>query len=158
MNKALRCIGAILLCEAAGILGTFFTASQIQTWYLTELIRPSFSPPNWLFGPVWTILYALMGISLFLVWEQKKRNKEWQGAITIFFVQLFLNAIWTPIFFGMHALGFAFGVIIAMWLAIVLTIIVFYRQKKVAGYLLIPYLLWASFASVLNGAIWYLNR
>lgn len=158
MNKTLRCIGAILLCEAVGILGSVLTASQIQTWYLTEVIRPSFSPPNWLFGPVWTILYALMGIALYLVWEQKKRNKEWRAAIAIFFVQLFLNAIWTPIFFGMHALGFAFGVIIAMWLAIVLTIIVFYRQKKVAGYLLIPYLLWVSFASVLNGAIWYLNR
>lgn len=158
MKKKLQLAGAIILCESAGLLGSIFTASQIQSWYLTELIRPSFSPPNWLFGPVWTTLYALMGIALYLVWQQKKRNKEWRGAIALFFVQLFLNAIWTPIFFGMHALGFAFGVIIAMWCSIVMTIILFYRQKKIAGYLMIPYLLWVSFASVLNGAIWYLNR
>ncbi len=156
MKKIIQIAGAIILCESAGILGSVFTASQIQSWYLTVLIRPSFSPPNWLFGPVWTILYALMGIALYLVW-QKKRNQEWRAALTLFFVQLFLNAIWTPIFFGLHELGIAFGVIIAMWCSIVMTIILFYRQKKLAGYLLIPYLLWVSFASVLNGTIWYLN-
>ena len=157
MKKILQLGGAILLCELAGILGTLFTASQIQSWYLGELIRPSFAPPNWLFGPVWTILYALMGVALYLVWQNRK-NKEKASAIRIFFLQLALNALWTPIFFGLHAIGAAFGVIIAMWFSIVLTIVLFYRQKKIAGYLLIPYLLWVSFASVLNGAIWYLNR
>lgn len=157
MNKALRCIGAILLCEAAGILGTFFTVSQIQSWYLTELIRPSFSPPNWLFGPVWTMLYALMGISLFLVWEMKK-SKERSHALGVFFLQLALNALWTPIFFGLHATGAAFAVILLMCCTIIWNIIVFYRLKKAAAYLLVPYLLWVSFASVLNGAIWILNR
>lgn len=157
MNKILRCIGAILLCESAGILGSVFTASQIQSWYLTVLIRPSFSPPNWLFGPVWTILYALMGISLFLVWELKK-SQERKKALGVFFLQLALNALWTPIFFGLHATGVAFAVILTMWCAIIWNIILFYRLKKVAAYLLVPYLLWVSFASVLNGAIWILNR
>ena len=146
-----------MLCESAGILGSVFTASQIQSWYLTVLIRPSFSPPNWLFGPVWTILYALMGISLFLVWELKK-SQERKKALGVFFLQLALNALWTPIFFGLHATGVAFAVILTMWCAIIWNIILFYRLKKVAAYLLVPYLLWVSFASVLNGAIWILNR
>lgn len=157
MKKLLQIAGAIILCELAGILGTIFTASQIQTWYLTELILPSFAPPNWLFGPVWTILYALMGISLFLIWEMKKSKKRTE-ALGVFFLQLALNAIWTPIFFGLHATGVALMVIIAMWACIIWTIVLFYQQKKIAAYLLIPYLLWVSFASVLNGAIWYLNR
>lgn len=157
MNKTLRCIGAIILCEAAGILGTFFTGSKIQSWYLTELIRPSFAPPNWLFGPVWTILYALMGISLFLVWEMKK-SKERSRALSVFFLQLALNALWTPVFFGLEAAGAGFVVILTLWCTIIWNIFVFYRIKKIAAYLLIPYLLWVSFASVLNGAIWILNQ
>ncbi len=157
MSRTIRVILSILICEAAGALGTIFTASQIQSWYLGELVRPSFAPPNWLFGPVWTLLYALMGIALFLVWKMKK-SRQRTHAIQVFFLQLFLNAIWTPIFFGLHAVGAAFVVIVMMWAAIVATMIVFYREKKVAAYLLVPYLLWVSFASVLNGAIWVLNR
>lgn len=157
MGRTIRVIVSILICEAAGALGTIFTASQIQSWYLGELVRPSFAPPNWLFGPVWTLLYALMGIALFVIWEMKKSQRR-NRALQIFCVQLILNAVWTPVFFGLHALFAAFVIIIAMWLAIIWTIVVFYREKKIAAYLLIPYLAWVSFASVLNGAIWILNR
>lgn len=157
MKKTIRLVGSILICELAGALGTLFTASQIQSWYLGELIRPSFAPPNWLFGPVWTLLYALMGVALFFIWEMKD-TQERKRALQVFFLQLSLNAIWTPVFFGLHALLAALVIIISMWLSIIWTIVLFYREKKTAAYLLIPYLLWVSFASVLNGAIWILNR
>lgn len=157
MKKTIRLIGSILICEGAGALGTLFTASQIQSWYLGELIRPSFAPPNWLFGPVWTLLYALMGVALFFIWEMKD-SQERKRALQVFFLQLSLNAIWTPVFFGLHALLAALVIIIAMWLSIIWTITLFYHEKKSAAYLLVPYLMWVSFASVLNGAIWILNR
>lgn len=146
---------AILLCEGVGILGSFFTVSAIPTWYVT-LTKPSFSPPNFIFGPVWTMLYALMGISLYLVWTSKVESK--QQALKYFFVQLGLNAMWSIIFFGLKKPGLAFFEIIALWIAIYLTIKAFQKISKVASYLLYPYLAWVSFASILNLSIWILNR
>lgn len=146
---------AILLCEGAGILGSFFTVSSISTWYAT-LTKPSFSPPNYIFGPVWTILYALMGISLYLVWTSKNKSK--QQAVNLFLIQLGLNAIWSIIFFGLKNPGLAFIEIIALWVAIFLTIRTFQKVSKIASYLLYPYLVWVSFASVLNLSILILNR
>lgn len=137
--KLLLSIG---LCLGVGIVGSFFTISAIPTWY-AGLNKPVFSPPNWVFGPVWTILYILMGISLYLVWQKKKIPP-------VFWVQLILNALWSTIFFGLKNPGLALVDIIALWIAIILTIKSFYKINKFAGKLLIPYFLWVSFATILN--------
>ena len=175
----LKLITSIIICEAAGIIGSIFTAPSVKDWY-PYLLKPSFNPPDWLFAPVWTILFLLMGISLYLVrakkWEsnvssEEKKEKAWnpistklwrgewreENAIMIFYLQLVLNILWSIIFFGFRAFDIAFIEILMLWFAILYTIINFYRISKPAGYLLIPYLLWVSFASVLNFYIWWLN-
>lgn len=143
---------AIIISQSAGLIGTLFTFSAIPTWY-AYLDKPSFAPPNWVFGPVWTTLYTLIGISLFLIWQNKKKPST-----KLFFFHLFLNAIWSPIFFGLKNLGLAFVVILVMDITLVLIIKYFYKFSKLASYLLVPYLLWISFASVLNFSIWQLNK
>ncbi len=145
-----KLIFSIILAQSAGGIGTFFTFDAIPTWYAV-LNKPVFSPPNWLFGPVWTILYTLIGISLYLIWTNKK------GSLKLFLFHLFLNAIWSPIFFGAKNLGLAFLVILVMDITLILIIKNFYKVNKIAGLILIPYLLWISFASVLNFTIWQLN-
>lgn len=145
---------SISLCLGAGVFGSFFTVSSIPTWYAT-LNKPVFSPPNWVFGPAWTILYILMGISLYLVWTSKGKLK--QNAFNLFFAQLGLNVLWSIFFFGMKNPTLALVDIVALWIAIFLTIKSFYRINRLAGNLLIPYLLWVSFAAVLNLAIVMLN-
>ena len=145
-----KLIFSIILAQSAGGVGTLFTFSAIPTWYAL-LNKPSFSPPNWLFGPVWTILYTLIGISLYLIWTNKK------GKLKLFFFHLFLNAIWSPIFFGAKNLGLAFIVILVMDMTLIVIIKNFYKVNKVAGLILIPYLMWISFASLLNFSIWRLN-
>ncbi len=148
-------IYAILICQAAGLLGSFFTISSIPTWY-AMLTKPFFSPPNFVFGPVWTTLYALMGISLYMVWTSKAKSKH--HAVKLFFIQLGLNTVWSILFFGLKSPSLAFIEIIALWVAIVLTIQAFQKISKVASYLLYPYLAWVSFATILNLSIWILNR
>lgn len=145
---------AVVVSELAGVAGSFFTISEIPTWYST-LTKPALNPPAWIFGPVWVTLYALMGISLWLVW--KSNSSEKKRAIWLFIVQLVLNAIWSPIFFGAHSIGNALVVIVLLWAAIVLTIFVFNKISKLAAWLLVPYILWVSFATYLNYAIWILN-
>ncbi len=145
-----KLIFSIILAQSAGGIGTFFTFDAIPTWY-AFLNKPVFSPPNWLFGPVWTILYTLIGISLYLIWTSKK------GSLKLFLFHLFLNAIWSPIFFGAKNLGLAFLVILVMDITLIIIIKNFYKVNKTAGLVLIPYLLWISFASILNFAIWQLN-
>ena len=147
---------AILGCELIGILGSVFTVSSIATWYAT-LNKPSFAPPNWLFGPVWTLLYFLMGVSLYLVWQQGTKKKKVRAALMYFSIQLALNFIWPPIFFGLRSPALALLVIVAMWVMIVATIRRFYPLSRWAASLLVPYLLWVSFATVLNGFIVALN-
>ncbi len=147
---------SIIICLGAGLLGSLFTYGSIPTWY-AGLVKPSFNPPNWLFAPVWTALYILMGIAAFLVWRRGLQTKGVKAALLAFLFQLVLNVAWSLIFFGWHAPFFAYLEIIVLWLAIVLTIIYFYRISRPAAWLLIPYLLWVSFASVLNFAIWRLN-
>lgn len=143
------------LSLAAGFIGSYFTVSAIPTWYVT-LNKPSFSPPNWVFGPVWTALYILMGISFYLVWISRKKAK--QKAIKLFLIQLTLNAAWSIIFFGMKNPALALIDVIALWVTIILTIKYFYPITRTATYLLTPYLLWVSFASILNLMIWLLNQ
>lgn len=142
-------IFSIGLCLGVGIIGSFFTVSAIPSWYAT-LNKPIFSPPNWVFGPVWTVLYVFMGISLYLVWQKK-------NVPSIFWIQLILNAAWSIIFFGWHNPLLALVDIVVLWIAIILTIKAFYKINKLAANLLIPYLLWVSFAIILNLFIVLLN-
>ena len=149
-----KLIYSFLICEGAGILGSFFTISAIPTWYAT-LVKTSIAPPNWLFGPMWVALYALMAISLYLVWTSGSERKK--KALIIFGIQLFLNAIWSPVFFGLQSPGLGLIIIILLWGSIIFTIWEFYKISKLASLILIPYLLWVSFATLLNYFIWQLN-
>jgi translocator protein len=152
MKKIWKLVISLLLPFLASAIGGLFTASSVSTWYL-EITKPSFNPPSWIFGPVWTALYLLMGISLYLVWIKKYDRT----AFTLFGVQLFLNALWSFLFFGLQEPFYAFLEIILLWAAILLTMIYFYRINKASAYLLVPYILWVSFAAVLNFAIFILN-
>lgn len=143
-------------CNLVGIFGSFFTASSLGSWYIT-LEKPVFSPPNWLFGPVWTLLYTLMGISAFLIIQKGWKKKEIRKAMGVFGIQLLLNAVWTPIFFGARRIDLALVVLVLLFVCILWTIILFYRQKRMAAYLLLPYLAWVGFAGVLNASVWFLN-
>ena len=140
----------------AGAIGSIFTAPAIPGWY-ASLIKPSFSPPNWIFGPVWTLLYFLMGVSFYLVLKDWKGGKEQKRAARYFILQLILNILWSVIFFGLKSPLTAFLEIIILWFLILLTIVSFYKLNKISGILLIPYIIWVSFASVLNLAVYYLN-
>lgn len=141
---------SIGICLGVGLLGSFFTASSIPTWYGT-LNKPEFSPPNWVFAPVWTTLYFLMGISLYLIWLKKRIP-------LVFWIQLFLNFLWSIIFFGFKNPGLALVDILALWITILLTIKAFSKINNLAGKLLWPYLAWVSFATYLNFSIWIINR
>ncbi len=138
-----------------GALGGILTRGAIQSW-LPFIQKPTWNPPNWIFGPVWTILYILIGTSIAIVWHSEKLNKN--RAYQFFVIQAILNLLWTPVFFGLHDIFIALVVIILMVLFISLTMIEFYRINKLATYLLLPYLLWVSFASILNGNIYWLNK
>jgi len=141
-----------LITMGSGILGSLVTTTR--GWYGT-LNKPSFNPPGWVFGPVWTILYLMMGISLYLVWMSNSKLKN--IALIVFAAQLVLNAIWSPLFFGLHSPLLAFIDIVLMWVAIIATIYFFYQVSRPAAYLLIPYLFWVSFAAFLNLSIYRLN-
>lgn len=146
----------LAVSQAAGLIGTIFTVGAIPTWY-AALVKPSFSPPDWLFGPVWAILYALIGIAAFILWRERTRLTHAARALNYWWLQLFLNAIWSPIFFGYQHLGLALIVIIFLWLAIAATMWQAWKAERLAAYLLIPYLAWVSFATALNLALWQLN-
>jgi tryptophan-rich sensory protein len=156
VRNFVKLIGSILVCLGIGIAGSFFTVKAIPTWY-EGLIKPSFAPPNWLFAPVWTALYILMGISFYLVLKKGTRASKNRDALFIFGIQLALNAIWSPIFFGLKNVPLAMLVIITLWYYIALTIKGFKKINPLASYLLYPYLLWVTFASILNFSIWMLN-
>jgi benzodiazapine receptor len=155
-DKILRLGTSILVCQLAGIAGSLFTAPAISVWY-GNLEKPSFAPPNWIFAPVWTFLFLLMGISLYLVWSRGFEDKKIKRAVFIFSVQLALNTLWSFLFFGLRSPLYGFIEIIILWLAIFFTIVNFYKTSKMAAYLLIPYILWVSFAALLNYSIMILN-
>ncbi|MDP2668220.1 MAG: TspO/MBR family protein [bacterium] len=155
MKNFWKLIFSVGVSLGAGVAGSFFTASAVQSgWYL-ELVKPALNPPAWVFGPVWTTLYVLMGISLWLIWKSDAKEKS--KAIWLFSIQLALNAIWSPIFFGVQSVGNALAIIVLLWVGIVLTILIFKKISKPAAWLLLPYILWVSFALYLNYAIWMLN-
>jgi len=147
---------AILICLLAGFIGSIFTSKSVSTWY-TTLNKPSFNPPDWVFAPVWTTLFILMGVSLYLVWSKGLEVEGVKSAIIIFSVQLLLNVLWSLLFFGLQSPLYAFIDIIVLWIMILLTIVYFYRISPVSSYLLFPYILWVSFAAVLNFMIVRLN-
>lgn len=149
-----RLIISIGLCLAVGVVAGVFTSQAIPTWY-ASLAKPGFNPPNWLFGPVWTLLYILMGVSLYLVWQQTKSLAN--ATVIVFLAQLALNFAWSFIFFKLKSPLGALVDITLLWLAILASIILFYRVNKTASWLLAPYLAWVSFATVLNASIVRLN-
>lgn len=155
MKNSIKLIICITVPLLIGGISGFATATSINDWYI-DINKPSFNPPNYLFGPVWTTLYILMGISFYMILQSPKTELR-KKAVAIFCIQLFLNFCWSFIFFKFQLLGLAFIEIIFMLLSIITMITVFYKINKTAALLQIPYLLWVSFASVLNGSIWYLN-
>lgn len=146
------------ICQGAGIIGSIFTAPSVKSSWYINLNKPSFQPPNWIFGPVWVVLFLLMGVSLYLIWNSKDLDSRRLVALGIFAVQLVLNILWSYFFFHLKNPLAAFIEIIVLWLAILITLIIFFRLQKVAGLLLAPYLVWVAFAAVLNFSIWTLNR
>lgn len=157
MGNLGKLIVAIVGIEAAGLIGSIFTMKSLP-WYAL-LAKPPFSPPNWVFGPVWVFLYLLMGIALYIVWTKKGVKKGVQNsAISIFIIQLILNVIWSIVFFGMQNILGSVFVIIILWFLIIQTIFQFFKVDKFASYLLLPYLVWVTFAVSLNFGIWVLNQ
>ncbi len=154
-NEVIKLVTAISLTVILGAVGGLVTSPEIPTWY-AGLTKPSFNPPNWLFGPVWTTLYVLMGISCYLVWKHSA-SPDRNRALFVFVVQFALNFCWSFIFFGMHETGWALVEMMVLWVAILITIFSFAKFSKTAAWLLVPYISWVSFAMLLNGAIWRLN-
>lgn len=158
MNKITRILAVVVTCLVIGYFSGMVTRSSVTTWFLT-LIKPSFNPPSWVFAPVWSILFVMMGVAAGLVWDRIEAEREAVKKALIFFaIQLGLNALWSYLFFGLRNPMLAGLEIIVLWLMIFETYIQFVKINKIAGYLLLPYLAWVSFASVLNGSIWWLNR
>ncbi|MFA6919217.1 MAG: TspO/MBR family protein [Patescibacteria group bacterium] len=156
MSKAIKLIISVVSCLAIGNLGTLFTVPNIATWYAT-LTKPSFNPPNWIFAPVWTTLFILMGISLFLIWNSQKKDKNRKVFFVVFIINLILNVLWSLIFFGLHMTGLAFLEVILLALSIIILMVLSWKISKTAAFLLAPYLLWVCFASFLNYNLWILN-
>ena len=151
----LKIVVCILVVELLGTASGLLTASQIPGWFAT-LERPPGNPPNWIFGPVWTLLYTMMGVSAWLIWRSGG-FAEHRLPFTLFFLQLGFNALWSWLFFSWRLGGLAFTEILLLWALILATLITFWRIRPVAGYLLAPYLLWVSFAALLNLTLWQLN-
>lgn len=151
-RSLLALIGFIAITFAAPAIGAIWPPGE---WF-QSLAKPSWNPPSWLFGPVWTVLYLFMAVAAWRVWDRGGYAKQ-RGPLTLYFIQLALNAAWTPVFFGAHQLLTAFILITVMWVAILLTFLSFRRVDGVAGKLFVPYLAWVTFATVLNGVIWRMN-
>ena len=152
-RQVLGLAGWLALCFAASATAVFVSTGD---WY-SQLRKPSWTPPSWLFGPAWTLLYTMMAVAAWLVW----RCGGWPAQkrpLGLFLLQWFLNALWTPLFFGLHQTGLALADILALWTALAMTLAAFWGVRSLAGWLLVPYLAWVSFATALNGAIWWLNR
>ena len=158
MNKISRITIVVIICLAVGYLSGMVTRASITTWYPT-LVKPSFNPPNWIFAPVWTSLYVMMGVAAGLIWNQITTQKlAVTKALQFFTIQLVLNALWSYLFFGLHNLMLATIEVVLLWLMIFETYSQFAKINKTASYLMLPYLAWVSFASVLTASIWWLNR
>jgi len=155
MKKVYKLVISLLIPQVAGGLGSYFTIGSVKDWY-PVLVKPALNPPSWVFGPVWTTLFLLMGYALYLVWTSESKKGK-RLAYWVFGIQMVLNTLWSIIFFGLHSPGGALFEMIFLWLAIVATIIAFAKISKTAAWLLAPYILWVSFAGYLNYALWILN-
>lgn len=156
MNKLLKLFISIVICEAAGLVVLPLTIKAIPGWY-AGLNKPFFSPPNWIFGPVWSTLYLLMGISVYLIWSKGLTTQKQRMALIFFSIQLFFNFLWSILFFGLKSPTLALIDIVLLWLAILITMIKFEKSSKFAAYLFLPYFFWVSFALILNFSIVRLN-
>jgi len=156
VGQAVKALVFVITCELVGVLGSVFSIRAIPTWYAT-LTKPWFTPPSWLFGPVWIILYAMMGIAAYLVWESKGHKKLMPFAKSAFCWQLSFNLCWSIFFFGYESLGKGLIDIVAMWVTLLITIVLFYRISKKAALILVPYIVWVSIATALNFCLWRLN-
>jgi len=157
MRDVLKLVAAIVVSQAAGAIGSIFTFAGIRDWY-AHIRKPPITPPNWIFGPVWTLLYTLMGIAAWLVWRRGMQCPGVKTALVLFLVQLVLNAAWSGIFFGLRSPLWGLVEICFLWASIALTTVAFFDVSKAARVLMLPYLLWVSFASVLNYWVYLLNR
>ena len=153
----MKFITSLLIPLAVGFSAGFFTRKEIVGWF-SRLEKPWFNPPNWVFSPVWTLLYILMGIAMWLIWKSKMPESLKKTALFLYAIQLILNFFWSLLFFNLHQTGWAFAEIILMWVFILLTILAFARVNKTAAWLMVPYISWVSFASILNYSIWILNK
>lgn len=151
-----KLILSVLIVFTAGALGTVATLPEITTWY-AQLAKPAWTPPDWAFGPVWSTLYVLIGVALFLVWRQGLDRRDVRYALLIFAIQLILNILWSVVFFGLHSLLGGFILILLLWIAIFANIIAFYVISRAAGLIMIPYLVWVSIASYLNYSVYLIN-
>ena len=156
MNNNLKFIISILLPMIIGGISGFFTSASINTWYVT-LNKPWFNPPNWIFAPVWTLLYLMMGIAFYMIWKSEAVNAVKQTAVILFAAQLLVNFLWSLIFFYLKQPGWAMLDIILMWILIVATIFSFGKISSTAAWLMLPYICWVSFAMILNFYLWKLN-
>ncbi len=160
MNKYTRILIVVVTCLAIGYFSGMATQSSIKTWFPT-LVKPSFNPPNWVFAPVWLMLYIMMAVAAGLVWNRMEHSKDKElvkNSLIFFAVQLGLNALWSVLFFGLRNPMLALIEIVLLWLMIYETYIKFGKIDKIAGYLFLPYLAWVSFATILNACIWWLNK
>jgi tryptophan-rich sensory protein len=157
LSDAIRFIIAVAVPIAVGGLSGYATSRGVATWYPT-LVKPSFNPPAWVFGPVWTVLYLMMGVAAFLVWRKGLATDGVRLALAVFAVQLALNGLWSILFFGMQSPAWALVEILLLWLAIGATVVLFRRVVPTAAALLLPYWAWVSFATLLNASLWWLNR
>ena len=157
MQKILKIVLVVVLCVTVGYLSGLVTRESILTWYVT-LNKPSFNPPNWVFAPVWTLLYIIMGVAAGMIWTSNSEEQTTKKALGFFAIQLGLNALWSCLFFGLHNPLLALIEIILLWLMILETYNLFKKINKTAGILLLHYLAWVSFATILNASIWWLNR
>jgi benzodiazapine receptor len=153
----IKFVTSIAACLSAGVIGSFFTAQSVKSWYLI-IKKPPITPPGWVFAPVWTVLYVLMGISFFLVWKQNLESQKYKDALATFILQLSLNTMWSIAFFGLKSIGGGLVVIVLLALSIIWTMKSFFSFSKTASLLLLPYLIWIGYALALNLWIFILNR
>lgn len=156
MNNKIKLLISLALPQVAGLSGALFTETGPGSWY-RQIAKPSWNPPGWVFGPVWTLLYILMGIAFYLVWKSSAAAPDKKRAMTFWSVQLLLNFFWTLIFFAAQQPGWAFAEILVLWIFILLTIFQFARISKTAAWLMVPYIAWVSFAALLTATIWSMN-
>jgi tryptophan-rich sensory protein len=157
MIKLLQLIVSLMLPLGVGALSGIATSGSVRDWY-PGLTKPPFNPPPWVFGPVWTVLYVMMGVAFYLVWREGLQRSGVRAAMVLFLIQLALNGLWSLLFFGLASPGLALVDIGVLWALIALTVVASWRVVPLAGVLLLPYLAWVSFAAVLNASIWWLNR